>query len=113
MRVARVFDFANQADVPLAVDMNMAKVVAFEARFMVVRVVTGEWGVDGYALNSPHGIDFMTKFSMLEGQLGLRGEWGGGSRWKRLGVGRRSQFFNVSFQIIGEFRHLHLVKGGE
>ena len=41
LRVAGAVDFANQADVPLAVDMNMAKVVAFEARFMVARVVTG------------------------------------------------------------------------
>ena len=29
--VARAVDLANRADVPLAVDMNMAKVVAFEA----------------------------------------------------------------------------------
>ena len=90
-------DFANWADVPLAVDTNMAKVVAFEARFMVARVVTGEWGIDGYTMDSPGGIDFMMKFSALEGQLDLRGKWGGGSGWKRLGVGRRSQFFDISF----------------
>ena len=59
-------DFANRADVPLTVDTNMAKVVAFEARFMIARVVTGEWGVDGYAMDSPSGIDFMTKFGTLE-----------------------------------------------
>ena len=59
-------DFASRADVPLAVDTNMAKMVAFEARFMVVRVVTGEWGIDGYTMDSPGGIDFMTKFSALE-----------------------------------------------
>ena len=47
LRVARAVDFANRADIPLAVDMNMAKVVAFEARFMVARVVTGQWGIDG------------------------------------------------------------------
>ena len=64
--VARAVDLANRADVPLAVDMNMAKVVAFEARFMVARVITGEWGVDGYAMDSSRGIDFMTKFSVLE-----------------------------------------------
>ena len=73
--VARAVDFANRADVPLAVDMNMAKVVAFEAQFMVTRVVTGEWGINGYAMDSPRGIDFMTKFSALEGQLDLGGDW--------------------------------------
>ena len=41
MRVAGAVDFANRADVPLAVDTNMAKVVSFEARFMVTRVVMG------------------------------------------------------------------------
>ena len=90
-------DFANWADVPLAVDTNMAKVVAFEARFMVARVVMGEWGINGYAMDSPCGIDFMTKFSALEGQLDLRGEQGGRSGWKRLGVGRHSRFFDVLF----------------
>ena len=97
LRVAGAVDFANRANVPPTVDANMAKVVAFEARFMVARVVMGEWGIDGYAMDSPRGIDFMTKFSVLEGQLDLRGEWGGGSRWKGLGVGRRGQFFDVLF----------------
>ena len=64
---------------------------------MVTRVVTGEWGIDGYAMDSSRGIDFITKFSALEGQLDLRGERGGGSGWKRLGVGRCGQFFDVSF----------------
>ena len=73
--VARTVDFANRADVPLAVDTNMAKIMAFKARFMVARVVTGEWGVNGYAMDSSRGIDFVTKFSALEGQLGLRGDW--------------------------------------
>ena len=31
LRVARVVDFANRADVPLTVDANMAKVVALKA----------------------------------------------------------------------------------
>ena len=59
-------DFTNGADVPPAVDANMAKVMAFEARFMVARVVTGEWGVNRFAMDSPSGIDFVTKFSTLE-----------------------------------------------
>ena len=95
--MARAVDFANQADVPLAVDTNMAKVVALEARFMVARVVTGEWGIDGYAMDSPRGINFMTKFSALEGQLNLGGDRRRRSGWEWLGVGGRSQFFDVSF----------------
>ena len=97
MRVARAVDFANRADIPLAVDTNMAKVVAFEARLMVARVVTGQWGIDGYAMDSSRGIDFMTEFNTLEGQLDLGGERGGRSRWERLGVGGHSQFLDVLF----------------
>ena len=90
LRVARAVDFTNGADVPLAVDVNMVKVMAFEARFMVARVVTGEWGVDRYAMDSSSGIDFMTKFSALESQLDLRGDWRRRSGWERLGFGRCS-----------------------
>ena len=86
--VARAGDLANRADVPSAVDTNMAKVVAFEARFMVAGVVTGEWGVDWYAMDSPRGIDFMLEFSTLESQLSLGGDRGRGSGWEWLGVGR-------------------------
>ena len=67
MGVARAIDFAKRADVPLAVDANMAQVMALEARFVVARVVTGEWGINGYAVDSSRGIDFVTKFSALEG----------------------------------------------
>ena len=95
--VTRAVAFANWTDIPWAVDANMAKVVAFETRLMVARVVVGEWGIDGFAMDSPCGIDFVTKFSALEGQLDLRGDWRQGSGWERLGVGGRSQFFDVSF----------------
>ena len=80
---------------------------------MVARVVTGEWGVDGYAMDSSHSIDFMTKFCALESQFDLGGNRRRRSGWERLGVGGHGQFFDVSFQIVGELRHLHLVKGGE
>ena len=30
-----------------------------------------------------------------------------------MGVGGRGQFSDILFQIIGELRHLHLVKDGE
>ena len=64
--MARAVDLTNWADIPPAVDTNVAKVMAFETQFVVTRVVTGEWGVDRYAMDSPCGIDFMMKFSTLE-----------------------------------------------
>ena len=88
--VAGAVDFAHWADVPLTMDMNMAKVMAFEARFMVARVVMGEWGVNGYAVNGSRGINLVAEFSALEGQLNFGGEWGRGSGWERLGIGRYS-----------------------
>ena len=75
----------------------MAKVMAFEARFVVARVVTGEWGINRFAVDSPSGINFMTKFSALKGEFDFGGDGGRGSGWEWLGVGRRSQFFDVSF----------------
>ena len=113
LRVARAANFTNGTDVPPAVDANMAKVMAFEARFVVARVVTGEWGVDKFAMDGPSGIDFMAKFGTLEGEFDFWGNGRRGSGWERLGVGRRSQFFDVSFQIVGELGHLHLVESGE
>ena len=66
MRVARTVDLAYGADIPPTVDADMSEVVAFETRFMVARVVTGEWGINRYAMDSPCSIDFVTKFSALE-----------------------------------------------
>ena len=97
MRVARAANFTNGTDIPPAVNANMAKVMAFETRFVVARVVTGEWGVNRFAMDSPIGINFMTKFSALKGEFVLGGDGGRGSGWEWLGVGRRSQLFDVSF----------------
>ena len=88
---------ANWANIPSAVDANMAKVVAFETCLVVARMVTGEWGVDKFAMDSPCGIDFVTKFGALEGELDLWGNGRRGNGWEWLGVGGRSQFFDVSF----------------
>ena len=40
LRVAWAVDFANGADIPLAINANMAKVVAFKASLGVAWVVT-------------------------------------------------------------------------
>ena len=71
----RTVDFADGANIPSAVDTNMAQVVTFETRLMVARMVTGEWGVDKFAVDCPCGIDFVAKFGALEGELDL---WGNG-----------------------------------
>ena len=73
--MTRAVGFANWADIPSAVDANMAKVVALEACLMIARVVTGEWGIDKFAMDSPRDIDFVTKFGALESKLDL---WGNG-----------------------------------
>ena len=87
LRVARAVDLANWTDIPLTMDADVPEVVTFETRLVVTRMVMGEWGVNWYAMNGSCGIDFMTEFSALEGQLDFGGEWGGGSGWERLGVG--------------------------
>ena len=76
MGVARAADFTNRTDIPPTVDANMAKVMAFEARFMVARVVTGERSVDRFTVDSPSGIDFVTEFSSLESQFDFWGNRG-------------------------------------
>ena len=45
LRVSRAVDFANGANIPLAIDANVAKVMALEAGFSVAWVVTVEWSV--------------------------------------------------------------------
>ena len=87
MRVTRAVDLANWTDIPLTMDADVPEVVTFKTRLVVVGMIAGEWGVDWYAVNGSCGINFMTEFSVLEGQFDLGGEWGGGSRWERLGVG--------------------------
>ena len=67
---------ANWADIPSAVNANVAKVVTFEARLVVMRMVTGEWGIDKLAMDSPRGIDFVLKFDALKGKLDFRGNRG-------------------------------------
>ena len=60
-------DFTDWANIPLAMSANMPEVMTFKACFVISGVVTREGGVNGYAMNSACGIDFMMKFSALEG----------------------------------------------
>ena len=73
----------------------------------------GKWGISRYAIDGSCSVNFMTEFSALEGQLDFGGEWGRGSRWKGLRIGRHSQLFDILFQIVGKFGHLCQVESGE
>ena len=90
LRVAGTVDLTYGTDIPLTVDADMSKVVTFEARLVIARMVAREWGIDWYAVNGSSGINFVAKFSALEGQFDFGGEWGRGSGWERLRVGRHS-----------------------
>ena len=45
LRMSWAVDFAYWADVPLAINMNMAKMVAFKAGFRVLWVVSVKWTI--------------------------------------------------------------------
>ena len=95
LRMAGVVDLAYWANIPLTVDVDVSEVMAFETRLMIARMVVGEWSINWYIVNGSCGINLMMEFSALEGQLDFGGEWRGGSGWKRLGVGRCSQFLDI------------------
>ena len=65
--VARLVNLANGTNVPLAMDVNVSQVVAFETCLMVMRMVTREGGIYGYAVDGPGGINFVAKFGMFKG----------------------------------------------
>ena len=67
LRMARAVVFAYRTDIPLTMDTNVSKVMAFETQFMVIRVVAGERGVDRYAMDGSSSVNFMTEFGTLEG----------------------------------------------
>ena len=69
--VTRVVDLADWADVPLTVDMNVFKVVAFEACLSIARVVVRKRGINRYTMNGSSSNNFVAKFSALEYQHGF------------------------------------------
>ena len=88
--VARTVDFADGADIPLAIDANMAKVVALETSFGIAWVVTVKGAVYRRSLNSPFRQDFMIQLCVLNSQFNGGSERGGGCRGYNLRVGHRS-----------------------
>ena len=91
LRMSRAVDFANRADIPLAINANVAKMVAFETGFRIPWVVLVKWTVYRYSVYSPGGQDLMIQLSILDGQLDGGSERGGGGRRGSLWIGCRSQ----------------------
>ena len=72
--MSRGSDFADWTDVPLTVDVDMSKVVAFKASFTVVGMGTRKGCIHGYSMDGSRGAGFMTKFHVLDSELSFRGE---------------------------------------
>ena len=59
LRMSWAVDFAYRADVPLAIDMNVAKMVAFKTSLQIPQVVLVEWTVYWHSMYSPGSQDFL------------------------------------------------------
>ena len=66
LQVPWAVDFANGANIPLAINADVAKMMAFEAGLGVAWVVAMEWTVYRCSLYSPFGQDFMIQFCVLD-----------------------------------------------
>ena len=83
-------DFADGADIPLAIDANMAKVVALETSLGIVWVVTVKGAVYRRSLNSSFRQDFIIQLCVLDSQFNGGSERRGGGGGYNLRVGRCS-----------------------
>ena len=88
--VARAVDFADGADIPLAIDANMTKVVALETSLGIAWVVTVKGAVYWRSLISPFRQDFMIQLCVLDSQFNGGSERGGGGGGYNLRVGCHS-----------------------
>ena len=113
LRMPWAVDFANGANIPLAVNADMTKVVTFEASLGVAWMVTVKWTVYRCPLNGPFRQDFMVQFCVLDSQFNGGSERGGGGGGYNLRVGRRSQFGRILFYVCYEFWHMELVEERE
>ena len=65
----------------------MFKVMAFKASLMVARMDMRKMCIDGYSVDGSGGVDFITKFHVLDSELNFRREGGGGHGGGNLWVG--------------------------
>ena len=66
LRVSGTVDFTNGANIPLAVNADMAEVVAFKACLVVAWMVTVKGTVYRRPLNSPFHQDLTIQFCVLD-----------------------------------------------
>ena len=59
LRMPWAVDFAYWADVPLAIDMNVAKMMAFETSLRILRVVLVERTIYWHSMYSPSSQDLL------------------------------------------------------
>ena len=59
LQVSRAVDFAYWVDVPLAINMNMTKLVAFETSFRIPWVILMERTIYRYSVYSPGSQDLL------------------------------------------------------
>ena len=59
LRMSWVVDFAYWADIPLEIDTNVAKMVAFKTSLRILQVVLVEQTIHWYSMYSPGGQDLL------------------------------------------------------
>ena len=59
LRMSWAVDFAYWADIPLEIDTNVAKMVAFKTSLRILQVVLVEQTVHWYSVYSPSGQDLL------------------------------------------------------
>ena len=59
LRMSQAVGFAYRADAPLAIDTNVAKMVAFKTSLRIPRVVSVEWTVYRHSVYSPVSQDLL------------------------------------------------------
>ena len=73
--VTGTVDLADWADIPLAMDINMPKVVALKACLLITGVVARKRGVHRHAMNGFSGIILVAKFIVERLQKGEVAGW--------------------------------------
>ena len=59
LQMSWAIDFANWADIPLAINTNVAKMVAFKTGLGISQVILVKWTVYRYSVYSSGGQDLM------------------------------------------------------
>ena len=65
--VTGLIDFADRANMPLAVDTYVSEMMTFKASFPRLGMGIRERGINRYAMDSPGSIDLVMEFNLLDG----------------------------------------------